>query len=80
MDTYTACLPGGFDAGVFDADAWEMGKIFIDSALPPGREAFAHLHRAARMLLTGYDVRLADGTTEGTVVRGIKQGAVHAQV
>ena len=79
VDTYTASLPDGLEAGVFDGEAWEAGKIFIDSALPPGRLAYQHLHRAARMLLAGYDIRLNDGTPEGTRVPGIKQGAAHAQ-
>ena len=79
VDTYTALYGDQFQAGDFDTDAWEAGRIFIDSALPPGRDAYTHLHRAARMLLSGYDVRLADGTAEGTLIRGIKQGAAHAQ-
>ena len=79
VDTYMACLPDGFKAEEFDTDAWDAGKLFIDSALPPGRMAYQHLHRAARMLLAGYDVRLNDGTPEGTRVSGIKQGAAHAQ-
>lgn len=79
LDTYTAINGGYFKPGEFDDDAWDACKIFIDSALPPCRDAYVHLHRAARMLLSGYDVRLADGTPEGTLVLGIKQGAVHAQ-
>ena len=79
VDTYMACLPDGFKAEEFDTDAWDAGKLFIDSALPPGRMAYQHLHRAARMLLAGYDIRLNDGTPEGTRVPGIKQGAAHAQ-
>ena len=79
VDSYTATRGWKFESGVFDGEAWAAGMIFIDSALPPGRLAYQHLHRAARMLLAGYDIRLNDGTPEGTRVPGIKQGAAHAQ-
>ena len=79
VDSYTAIHGAKFESSGFDDEAWASGMIFIDSALPPGRMAYQHLHRAARMLLAGYDVRLNDGTPEGTRVPGIKQGAAHAQ-
>ena len=79
VDTYMAIHGTTLKQGEFDLNAWDAGKIIIDSALPPGRQAYDNLHRAARMLLAGYDVRLADGTPGGVLVQGIKRGADHGE-
>lgn len=71
VDSYS--VVNGLAPAQFDVDAWEAGKIFIET-FRRDRAHFQFLHRTARMLLAGIDVRLPSGE----MVRGIRglQGAL----
>lgn len=61
LDTYSANFGRFHGAGDdFDVDAWEAGKLILESS-PPTRESFRWLHQTARNLLAGNDVRLPCG-------------------
>ena len=71
LDTYTAAgLPAM--GATFDVDAWDLGKLYLQANVI-SRDAFQELHRVARLLVSGANVRLNDGT----VIFGVKkQGEV----
>lgn len=69
VDSYS--VEHGIDPVQFDVDAWDAGKISIGT-LRRDRVHFQFLHRTARMLLAGIDVRLPSGER----VAGIRSGAV----
>ena len=71
LDTYTAAgLP--VEGSEFDVDAWDGGKLYLQ-ANAISRDAFQELHRVARVLISGGNICLNDGT----VISGVKkQGEV----
>lgn len=71
VDTYTAAgLPA--EGSEFDVDAWDGGKLYLQ-ANAISRDAFQELHRVARVLISGGNICLNDGT----VISGVKkQGEV----
>ena len=60
IDTWTAINGNPSEHHLFDVDAWDAGKVYLE-AEPPSRSAYRELHRAARMLLSGCDLRLSSG-------------------
>lgn len=65
IDCYTAMHGLSFTPDSFDVDAWEDAKLFF--YVPSSRVAYVELHRMARALLNGRDVRLPDGE----IIKGV---------
>lgn len=57
IDAYTARRGDELTTDNFDVEAWESEAVVLTAA-PPCRNAYRLLHRTARMLLAGFDVRL----------------------
>lgn len=79
IDTYMAI--NGATREQFDSTAWNDG-FFVMTVQPATRGAYVFLHRAARMMLSGLDVRLspelyAPGIPGATRVKG-GNGGHHA--
>lgn len=60
VDTYTAINGDPTGPEYFDTGAWNAGKLHLEVE-PPSRDGYRQLHRAARMLLQGTDVRFSNG-------------------
>jgi hypothetical protein len=67
IDIYSATTP---TAKVFDVEAWDAAKIVL--VTPISKDGFRNLARTSRAILSGYAVKLEDGT----VIHPIKKDGV----
>lgn len=65
IDCYTAMHGPSFTPDSFDVDAWEDAKLFF--YVPSSRAAYVELHRMARALLNGREVRYPNGE----IIKGV---------